>query len=109
MVILKKVRASTLVETLIASVIIVVVFVIASLSLNSIFKGVVEKNDTSLLNRTKELMYLTKHDKIQIPYYEDTSQWEITIEKRNSIIVLESFHKASSTSKEEILQYEILP
>ncbi len=106
MVVLKKIRAATLVETLIASVIIVVVFMIASMSLNNIFKGAIKGNDTQFQNRIKELSYLYKNDKINFPFYEDTNNWEITIEKQNGEIILYSENKNTSKSQQIRIGYE---
>ena len=106
MVILKKLRAATLVETLIASVIIVVVFMIASLSLNNIFRGAVKGNDAPLQNRIKELSYLYKNDKVLLPFYEDSDGWEITIEKQDGEIIVSSENKNNSKESQQIIGYE---
>ena len=106
MAILKKIQAATLVETLIASVIIVVVFMIASMSLNNVFKGTMKGNDTKLQNRIKELSYLYKNGKISIPFYEDSDTWEIKIEKQEGEILLISDNKNSSVLKQVIIGYE---
>ncbi len=95
MVVLKKIKAATIVEILVASAIIVIVFTIAGVSLNNVFKGVVKGNDSEFQNRLKELTYLTKHQKIALPYYEDTEQWDIAIEKMEGTIRLEAIHKPS--------------
>jgi len=106
MVVLKKIRAATLVETLIASVIIVVVFMIASLSLNNIFRGAVIGNDSGLQNRIKELSYLYKNDKVFVPFYEDTDLWEIIIEKQNGEVILFYENKYASKKNQILIGYE---
>jgi cytochrome c oxidase assembly protein Cox11 len=106
MVILKKIPAATLVETLVASVIIVIVFMIASLSLNNIFKGTITSNGTPLQNRIKELSYLSLNKKITIPFYENTSIWEITIEKQNGELILYSVNKIVSKNQQIPIGYE---
>lgn len=95
MVILKKIGAATLIETLIASVIIVTVFTIASLSLNNIFRGAVNQSNTLYKSRIEELVYFTKNKKIIPPFYEETNQWEITIDKKNNSIRLIGVFKPS--------------
>lgn len=105
MVILKKIRAATLVETLVSSVIIVIVFMIASMSLNNIFGSVVKGNDSVLRNRIKEVTYMTQHATLNIPFYEDTEQWEIVIERRQDDLVMEVHNKMTSEEKEIRLQY----
>ena len=91
-----KIRASSLIETIVASILIMIVFVIASLTLNNIFRGVV-KNDTSQLDyRVKELTYLFQNDKLELPFYEETKMWDIAIEGSESDYRLEALYKASN-------------
>ncbi len=106
MVVLKKIRAATLVETLIASVIIVVVFMIASMSLNNIFKGSLTGNEDVVLNRIKELTYLYKNDKIDLPFYQEETYWEIIIEKRQEEVILFYENKNTSKNQEILIGYE---
>lgn len=96
MVILKKIRGSSLAEVLIASVLIMIVFVIATLILNNVFKGVITANDSNMQNRITELTYLSKHGQLKTPYYEDTTHWDIAIETFNNQLILEALHKPSN-------------
>ena len=93
MVILKKVRSATLVETMVASVIIVIVFLIASLSVNNIFRGTINSDDSALSNRVNELTYFIKNEKVNIPFYEDNILWDIAVEKRDAGTVMEVLNK----------------
>lgn len=93
MVILKKVRSATLVETMVASVIIVIVFLIASLSVNNIFRGTINSDDSALRNRVQELTYFVQYEKINLPFYEDTPLWDIAIENREAGKVMEVMNK----------------
>ncbi len=88
MVVLKKIRAATLIETLTASVLIIIVFMIASLSFNNIFNTHVKRNQSAIENRIKELEYLSLHQKIKLPYSEDFAGWdiEITNQKRTTLL-----------------------
>ncbi|WP_109301636.1 hypothetical protein [Aquimarina sp. AU474] len=79
MVILKRIRGATLIETLTASVLIIIVFMIASLSFNNIFNNHVKRNQSAIENRIKELEYLTIHQKIKLPYTEDFAGWDIEV------------------------------
>lgn len=77
MALLKKIKAASLVESLTASVIIVVVFMIASISFNNVFSNT-GKSDTHLIdNRIKEIIYLQEHNKITFPFYEEGPYWVI--------------------------------
>jgi len=84
MVILKKLKASSLLETLTASVIIVIVFMIASFSFNNVFLNSIRSDDTSLKNRIHEITYFIKHDKLKFPFYEDAEYWIISGERKGS-------------------------
>lgn len=79
MVVLKKIRAATLVEVLTASVLIIVVFMIASLSFNNVFNNQLKGDQSSIDNKAKELEYLLIHKKIKTPYIEDFDGWEIRV------------------------------
>ncbi len=79
MVVLKKIKAATLVESLVSSAIILMVFMFASLTLNSAFKSTILKNTGALESRLNEIEYLFEHQKIQLPFYEETEQWDIEI------------------------------
>lgn len=88
MVILKKIRAATLIETLTASVLIIIVFMIASLSFNNIFNNHVKRDHGTIQNRIKELEYLIHHQKIKIPYTEDFAGWDIqVISQKNAALI----------------------
>lgn len=103
MVILKKLRAATLVETMVSSVIIIIVFLIASLSLNNVFRGSVANNDSALKNRVKELTYLTINSKLSLPHYEETESWDVSIEKRENTITLTTINKSTLEEQTRIL------
>ena len=81
---IRKLKASTIVETLIASLIIILVFTIASLTLNNVFKAKI-KNDTTLIHyRLNKLSYLLQNNKLSIPYFEEYIGWDISINDSNS-------------------------
>ena len=109
MVILKKIKASTLIETVIASILIVIVFAIASLTLNNVFATAL-KNDTSQIeNHIYILEYQFLNKKIKIPYSESFDNWEINILKENqnamNRIVFKAKNIATNKSVEKKLMY----
>ncbi|MBZ9731341.1 hypothetical protein LB467_16755 [Salegentibacter sp. JZCK2] len=81
MALLKKLKGASLVETLTASVIIVVVFMIASLSFNNIFLNSVKADNNLLQNRVQELKYLSEYGKLPLPFYEEGPYWIISAEE----------------------------
>lgn len=79
MVVLKKIKASTLMETLVASVLIVIVFMITSMILNNLFSNSIKTNTRDIEAHINELQYLYKSEKLTIPYFDDFKNWNIKI------------------------------
>ncbi|GAA3614532.1 hypothetical protein Q4Q39_02680 [Flavivirga amylovorans] len=79
MVILKKIRASTLMETLVATVLIVVVFMISSMILNNLFSNTIKNNTRTIDTHLNELEYLYINEQLEIPYQDDFNNWEVSI------------------------------
>ena len=108
--IIKKVKASTLVEVLVASVLIIVVFAIASLSLNNIFKSTIKGNISSIENELNKVHYLYQHQKIPATYATDFGDWEIEIVKQSqnstSTILLQATNSKTEQKITRKLQYE---
>ena len=77
----KKLRASTLMETLVATIIILAAFVIASLVLNNTFRNLMTNDRFDLDNRIRFIEYRYAHNQIELPYTEDFSRFEIYIAK----------------------------
>jgi hypothetical protein len=89
MVVLKKIRASSLVETLTASVIIVVIFMIASFSFNNVFLNTIKSDDEQLTNRIQEIKYFTRYESIKFPFYEEREYWIISAEQKPDAVYFE--------------------
>ncbi len=106
MVVLKKIKAATLVETLVASAILVIIFLIASLSINNVFKNTVANNDFELNNRIKEITYQAKNKKVNIPYLEETQRWKITLEHIGDHLSLYSENKMNGVESAFNIYYE---
>lgn len=89
MVKLKKIKASSLIETLTASVIIMVVFMIASFSFNNVFLNTIKSDDALLRNRIQEITYFTKNRKISFPFYEEKEYWIFSGIKNGEVVSFE--------------------
>jgi len=74
-----RVKASTLMETLVATVLIVVIFMISSMIMNNLLVSNVKQNTELAEERLNVLEYQYKNKGIELPYYEDYESWEITI------------------------------
>jgi len=81
MVVLRKISAASLVETLVASIIIMTVFTLSSLFLNQVFRSTINADQSALENRLYKLEYHCKHQMISLPHRESFKDWEILIEK----------------------------
>lgn len=79
MVILKKIKASTLMETLIATVLIMAIFVVSSLILNNLFASTVKHNKRAITAKLNEVEYLYINEQIKLPFQDDYEDWIITV------------------------------
>lgn len=80
MAVLRKLKASTLMETMVATVLIIVIFMLSSLIMNSLFATQMQENHTALDSHFGKLEYLKGNGKISLPYYEEWDGWKITIQ-----------------------------
>ena len=108
MVRLKKIKASTLMETLVATVLIVTIFILASLILNNLFSNSIKNNTGIIETQLNELQYFQEHEKLQLPYQETFKDWNIHIdeftENDKNFIEFEAIH--SKTKKNITRLYE---
>lgn len=103
MALLKKVRGSTLMETMVATVLIVVIFMLASLLLETIFSASVSKNHMAITEHLQELEYEYKQELISLPYAEEWQDWEIDIRRERirgvNYVVLDARDRKTNTNK----------
>ncbi len=66
-------------ETLVATVLIVVVFMVASMVLNSLFEGSVAQNDEAIQEELLQLQYQYEYGKLQLPHYDEMGPWHIEV------------------------------
>lgn len=69
-------------ETLVATVLIVIVFMVSSMILNSLMLSRAKKNTELAEERIHALEYQYYNGGIELPYYEDFESWEITVTKQ---------------------------
>ena len=86
MALLRKVKSATLIEALVATVLIVIVFVVASLILNNLITNTFSRNIHAVETRMAELEYLARHNSIKLPYKEDFGRWNIELEFENQTL-----------------------
>ena len=108
MVVLKKVKSATLVEAIVASVLIVIVFMIASLILNNLVLNTFSKNTHPIENRLNELEYEIQNELIKLPYEENYKDWNITIKTEQTDSKMELLILATNEkNKNEIIRHHI--
>lgn len=109
MVILKKIRASTLIETLVATVLIIVIFIISSAVLNNVFSATIKNDSRAIENHLHELQYLQYHNKIELPYNTRFKNWTISVDYvlDNNQKKIQFYAKNEQTNKEIVrLEFE---
>lgn len=104
-----KLNASSLIETLVASVIIIVIFAIASLSINNIFSNTVKSNTDGVQNQMNTIEYLFLNNQLTIPYRENYKNWKIqltkTTQNNNTYFLLEAKQINTSAQNEKPTKY----
>ena len=93
MALLKRIKAASLVETLTASVLIILVFMIASLSFNNVFSNTIKADGHLLQNRVRELKYFAEKGKLVFPFNEDQEYWTISGQKLEETYILQVYNK----------------
>ncbi|UOB17898.1 hypothetical protein [Abyssalbus ytuae] len=97
MAVLKKVKASTLMETLVASVLIVVIFMVASLILNNLFSNSIKFNTQKIENELNAIEYAVITKQLKLPYRDDYENWQISSSESKAngmnIVLLEAKNK----------------
>lgn len=81
MALLKRITAATLMETLVATVLIIIVFMVSSFTLNNLFSNTIKNNTQGIENYLNELEYFSRNGKINIPFHDYYSGWEIKIDE----------------------------
>lgn len=98
----RKIHASTLMETLVATSIIILVFIVASLVLNNTLKSSAKNDSFALQNRLEELHYLYNNNQITLPYEEqflgDTIELTKELDENTSYLIITA-GSASNTNK----------
>ncbi len=107
MVVLKKIRASTLMETLVATVLVVIIFMLASMILNSIFLSSIKNNTRAIEAELNELQYLNINNKLELPYQDTFRDWNISADQYedNNQMVIEFEANNIQTKKTIVVKH----
>jgi len=104
----KKVKSSTLMETLVATVLIVIVFMIASMVLNTLFASSINQNDNQIRQELLQLQYKYEHELLQLPYSDELNQWNITVTQQDFNNRSEVLFLATQMQTNKEVTYKIL-
>ncbi|MBC6999636.1 hypothetical protein [Cytophaga sp. FL35] len=90
MAVLKKIKGSTLMETLVATILIVIIFMVSSLLMNNLLFTSINSRNDGIKENLRVLKYQFSHGEIELPFYEKRGLWEVSVEKRmeNGISVI---------------------
>lgn len=99
MVVLKRIKGSTLMETLVATMLIMIIFMLASMILNNLFSSSVNNNTRAISAKLNELEYLYENEKLVVPYYDDYNNWTISVETIKSKGLVEVLFQAHNGKK----------
>lgn len=106
MVVLKKIKGSTLMETMVATVLIVVLFMMSSLLLNTIFASSVSGDKQNINTHLEQLAYRYKTGNLALPHYEEKEEWNIAVASENNgsntYVVLEA---TNTKTKQQLKTY----
>ena len=78
---LRKVKGSSLVETLIATVVIMIVFGIAMVTISNVLENTVKSSTSKIDSELNKLVYLYEHNELTVPDVKEFNQWNIRIKK----------------------------
>lgn len=77
----RKLKGSTLMETLVATVLIVLIFMLASGIINGLYRGSMENSDAALRQELLFLEYSVRHGGLDVPHQTEFGPWEIQVFK----------------------------
>ena len=66
-------------ETLVATVLIVVIFMVASMTLNNLFGSSIRNNTQEIRYHMAQLRYLHENGKLTLPYHAEEGDWAIEV------------------------------
>lgn len=81
MVVLKKIKASSLNEVLVATTIIVLIFGIAMAILSNLLKMMANRDQYQQHTILNELMYQYENEKLTVPYFASDAKYQVEIVK----------------------------
>ena len=106
MAVLRKIKAATLAETMVATVLIVIIFMIASLTLNNVFRNTIIYNTSEIETYLNKLEYQYQHQLITLPYKENYKNWEVYLSQDQTLeglVLVEAMHPKNNKTIKRII------
>lgn len=83
-------------ETMVATVLIVVLFMVASLAINSLMAAQIKSDQSEIVEHLNHLEYRLQNNTISFPYYEEWKQWEIEATRQalgeGTVVIINAIH-----------------
>ncbi|WP_420553523.1 PulJ/GspJ family protein [Tenacibaculum aiptasiae] len=99
----QKVKASSLTEVLVATTLILLIFGIATATLNNILHNITRVNNQAIETELNELQYQYLNGALQVPFYAEDDEWKIEVlkhtENNHSFIIFEATHILSKKKR----------
>ncbi|MEM9075578.1 MAG: hypothetical protein AAGC43_01000 [Bacteroidota bacterium] len=105
MAVLKKISASTLMETMVATVLIVVIFMFSSLILNTVFKSSMKNRTLPIRSHLDKLEYLYVNQRVELPYNQIWKGWNVSMFHNQREVLVEA--EELSVENPRIIQRKI--
>ncbi|XLS30051.1 hypothetical protein ACJD0Z_04320 [Flavobacteriaceae bacterium M23B6Z8] len=112
MALLKRVQASTLMETMTATVLIVVIFMVASLVLNNLFQNTTRTRVQDAHHILHKMEYAYSRGKLNLPVNDIQNDWRLTAqrieESGKEYVIFEAIHQKTGKkiTKNTAVRYE---
>lgn len=94
-------------ETMVATVLIVIIFMMTSMVLNSLFSNSLQQNN-NITERLYQLQYQYQHKIFSVPYSEDFEGWEVSVsQEANNGVEYVLFKAINIQSKKTLVNHII--
>ena len=87
-------------ETMVATVLIVIIFTVASLVMNAQVKAITQGNTMPVETQLHRLEYEVLHGKIPLPHGDTWEEWRLDITEEKGLIMLRAVHQKSGRKVE---------
>ncbi|MFV8282626.1 hypothetical protein ACNKXS_13835 [Christiangramia marina] len=98
-----RLKASTLMETLIASIIIFIIFVIAIEIINNVALRNDKQSHFKMRQEVNEIRYKASTNRLKLPFYQRSKDWDILVYREDEFKILE----LKILDTEDLIKYSI--